>query len=65
MRLNDKQVENIHKERNRIIRFCQKLREMGYDDSIFAAKCHEAANDLMGGCFMLDDVILEGSAEDG
>lgn len=63
--LTNKQVNYLHKERNRIIRFTQELREMEDDKNYyFGAKCHEAADALMEGCFMIDDVLLEGGAEE-
>ena len=62
--LTNKQVDYLHEQQNRIVLFCQELREMGGEPNYyFGAMCHAAADSLMDGCFMLDDVILEGSAE--
>lgn len=63
--LTNKQVAHLHEERNRIIAFTQELREMaGSENYFFHAICHSAADELMLGCMMIDDVLLEGSATD-
>jgi hypothetical protein len=62
--LTNKQVNHLHEERNRLMRFCQELREMAaVDDEYFWMLCIVAANDLHRGALGIDKIILEGSAE--
>ena len=62
--LTQEQINRLSEERNRIMRFTQELRELADEgDSFFFSCCHSAANIFTDGCYEVDRIILEGSAE--